>query len=384
VLRLVAEAEDWSWGRYRSNEASAEAAFGEPSSEERFTIPVASEIGALGTLAFGGGPTRASDERLVQAAVAIGNQVGQFLRRMQAEESLRQSESRFRALTAMSSDFFWETDALHHLLGMAHGSGEPQTADLFLGPEGWAVLREAMDMRRPFRDVELARPQEDGTTRYYAVSGEPQLAADGRFVGYRGVGRDITDIALARERIASLAYSDALTGLDNRSSLAPTLEKAIERTRRRGTKLAGLFVDLDGFKQINDAHGHDAGDRLLIEVGRRLRAGLRSSDPVARLGGDEFFIVLEDLSDAAPAERVAQKVLAALLEPYELGAAARGHLTASIGISLYPDDAGDASTLMKHADTAMYQAKEAGKNAYRLFGRGTAANDPRAEEAGSA
>jgi diguanylate cyclase (GGDEF)-like protein/PAS domain S-box-containing protein len=300
------------------------------------------------------------------------------------EFALRQSEARFRALTAMSSDFFWETDALHHLLGMAHGSGELQSVDLFLGPEGWAALRETMDTRRPFRDVELARRQEDGTTRYYAVSGEPQLAADGRFVGYRGVGRDITDIALARERIASLAYSDALTGLDNRSSLVPTLEKAIERTRRRGTKLAGLFVDLDGFKQINDAHGHDAGDRLLIEVGRRLRAGLRSSDPVARLGGDEFFIVLEDLSDAAPAERVAQKILAAILEPYELGPAAQGRLTASIGISLYPDDAGDASTLMKHADTAMYQAKEAGKNAYSLFGRGAAANDPRAEEAGSA
>ncbi len=134
------------------------------------------------------------------------------------------------------------------------------------------------------------------------VHGDPHFAPDGGFLGYRGVGRDVTDLALARERIASLAFHDALTGLDNRTSLAPALEKAVERTRRRATKLAGLFLDFDGFKEVNDRHGHDAGDRLLIEAARRLRATLRSSDPVARLGGDEFFVVLEEISDSAPAE----------------------------------------------------------------------------------
>jgi diguanylate cyclase (GGDEF)-like protein len=182
---------------------------------------------------------------------------------------------------------------------------------------------------------------------------------------------------MARARIATLAYHDPLTGLDNRTSLAPALEKAVERTRRRATRLAGLFVDLDGFKSINDRHGHDAGDRLLVEVARRLRTALRASDPVARLGGDEFFVLLEDINDSAPAERVAAKLLAELQAPYDIGAGRPVHISASIGVSLYPDDAGDAATLIKHADAAMYAAKQAGKNAYRFFEALPAANDPR-------
>jgi diguanylate cyclase (GGDEF)-like protein len=189
-------------------------------------------------------------------------------------------------------------------------------------------------------------------------------------------------VAVARERIVTLAYHDALTGLDNRASLAPALEKAVERTRRRGAKLAGLFIDLDGFKEVNDLHGHDAGDRLLIEAARRLRAVQRSSDPVARLGGDEFFVVLEDIQDAAPAERVAEKLLEVLAEPYDLGGDKPVRISASLGVSVFPDDAGDGATLMKHADAAMYAAKQAGKNAYRFFAARPAANDER-EGAGS-
>jgi diguanylate cyclase (GGDEF)-like protein len=151
----------------------------------------------------------------------------------------------------------------------------------------------------------------------------------------------------------------------------------VERTRRRGAKLACLFLDLDGFKQINDAYGHDAGDRLLVEAARRLRNTLRSSDSVARLGGDEFFVVLEDVNDKSPVERVAQKLLATIQEPYNLGVGEKVSVTTSIGISLFPDDAGDAATLVKHADTAMYSAKQAGKNAYRFFTSGPAANDTR-------
>jgi diguanylate cyclase (GGDEF)-like protein/PAS domain S-box-containing protein len=299
--------------------------------------------------------------------------------RKAAEEALRENEARFRALTEMSADFFWETDAQHRLTDMVHGrsfSGKMEDALGRLAWEvpsthpdaaGWAALRAKVDAHEPFRDFEFGRPRSSGAVRYLSVSGEPRLAADGRFLGYRGVGRDITDLVLARERIASLAYHDALTGLANRTSLAPALEQAVERTRRRGSKLAGLFLDLDGFKQVNDLHGHDAGDRLLVEAAQRLRAALRSSDPLARLGGDEFFVVLEDLQSNAPADRVAQKLLAALMQPYDLGADRQAQISASIGISVYPDDAGDAATLMKHADSAMYSAKQAGKNAYRFF-----------------
>jgi diguanylate cyclase (GGDEF)-like protein len=291
----------------------------------------------------------------------------------------------------MSSDFFWETDAEHRFVDMVHGPEYSQSMGRVVGhtawelpyvhPDeaGWAAMRATMQAHRPFRDFEFGRPWPDGTVRYFSVNGDPHFAPDGSFLGYRGVGRDVTTVAVARERIATLAYHDALTGLDNRISLAPALEKAVERTRRRATKLAGLFLDLDGFKQINDVHGHDAGDRLLMEAARRLRSALRSSDPLARLGGDEFFVVLEDLNDAGPAERVAQKLLGALQAPYDIGAGKEVLISASIGVSLFPDDAGDAATLMKHADAAMYAAKQAGKNGYRFFAAVPAANDGRDE-----
>jgi diguanylate cyclase (GGDEF)-like protein/PAS domain S-box-containing protein len=285
--------------------------------------------------------------------------------RKSAEAALRESEERFRSLTAMSSDFFWETDPSHRIHNVGHG---PSYAGK-LNPEepGWAALRAKMHLHAPFRDFEFGTPASDGAMRYFSVSGEPRFAADGAFLGYRGVGRDITEVMLAREHIASLAYQDALTGLANRASLAPALHQAVERTRRRGAKLAALFIDLDGFKQVNDAHGHHAGDRLLVEAARRLRATLRSGDPVARLGGDEFFAVLEDLHDVESAERVAQKVLAAMRAPYDVGAGRQVLVSASIGICLFPDDAADAEALMKCADAAMYAVKQGGKDAYRFF-----------------
>jgi len=199
-------------------------------------------------------------------------------------------------------------------------------------------------------------------------------------LGERGVGRDITEIALARERISSLAYSDPLTGLANRTSLGPSLEQAVQRARRRNGKLAIVFIDLDGFKQINDAHGHDAGDVLLIEMATRLRKHLRSSDLTARLGGDEFLVVLEDIQDLAPVEIVARKLLGEIMHPFVLDGTEL-QVTASIGISVLPDDAVDAGTLMKHADTAMYTAKQAGKNTVRFYSSGPAANDAAQEAA---
>jgi diguanylate cyclase (GGDEF)-like protein len=189
------------------------------------------------------------------------------------------------------------------------------------------------------------------------------------------VGRDITEIALARERIASLAYSDPLTGLANRTSLMPSLEQAVSRARRKNAKLAVVFLDLDGFKQINDAYGHDAGDALLVELAGRLRDNLRASDLIARLGGDEFVVVLEEVQEPALVEIVAKKLLVETVLPYTLPGA-RASVTASIGISIFPDDAADALALVKHADLAMYAAKQAGKNNCKFYSSGPAANDP--------
>jgi diguanylate cyclase (GGDEF)-like protein/PAS domain S-box-containing protein len=346
-----------------------------------FAFAVVSGGKTIGVLAFTGQSLRAPDERLQQAARVIGSQVGQFLQRKQAEESMREGEARFRSLTQMSSDFFWETDAQHRIVSIVHGPSYPGAETGFgvvgktawelpsISPDepGWAAHQAALDSHIPFRDFEFSRAMPDGMTRYFALSGEPRLAADGSFLGYRGVGRDVTESALTRERIASLAYRDPLTGLANRTSLGPALEQAVERARRRGFKLAGVFIDLDGFKQINDFYGHDAGDRCLIEVARRLRTAVRASDVVARLGGDEFFVLLEEVQDEVAVESVIRKLLAEAVRPYDLPGSAQARLSASMGVSLFPDNAGDAAALVKLADTAMYSAKQAGKNGYCFF-----------------
>jgi diguanylate cyclase (GGDEF)-like protein/PAS domain S-box-containing protein len=358
-----------------------------------FVFPVVSGGKRIAVLSFTSEAVRKPDERLLRAASVIGAQIGQFLQRKDAEDSLRESEARFRSLTQMSSDFFWESDGAHRITDMAHGPNYAgklgkekllgKTAWEFpsAAPDeaGWERVRQAMEAHLPVRDFEFGRPLASGGTRYFSVSGDPYFAPDGRFMGYRGVGRDITEAVLARERIASLAYSDALTGLANRTSLGPTLEQAVERTRRRGSKLAGVFIDLDGFKEVNDLHGHDAGDRLLIELARRLRSQLRAGDPVTRLGGDEFFVVLEDVQQTGPVDSVARKLLSTILEPFDVGVSMPVRISGSIGISVFPDDAGDGATLVKHADMAMYAAKQAGKNGYRFFKEGPAANDPKTQ-----
>ena len=132
-------------------------------------------------------------------------------------------------------------------------------------------------------------------------------------------------------------------------------------------KLAGVFIDLDGFKQINDLYGHDAGDRCLIEVARRLRVSVRASDVVARLGGDEFFVLLEEVQDEGAVESVIRKLLGEAVRPYDLPGGAQARLSASMGVSLFPDHAADSKALIKLADTAMYSAKQAGKNGYCFF-----------------
>jgi len=180
------------------------------------------------------------------------------------------------------------------------------------------------------------------------------------------VVRDITERTYAEEQIKHLAYHDALTGLPNRLLFKDRLTVALSHAQRDKTRLAVLFLDLDRFKVINDSLGHNIGDQLLQSVANRIQNGLRDSDTVARLGGDEFTLLLPHLSRSDDAAPIAQKLLEALRQPFLL----EGReflITTSIGISLFPEDGTDAETLIKNADTAMYQAKEQGRDNYQLF-----------------
>jgi len=188
----------------------------------------------------------------------------------------------------------------------------------------------------------------------------------GRVATYVCVFADISDIKNAEARLADLAHHDQLTGLANRLLFNARLEQALERAERQGKKVALLFLDLDRFKILNDTLGHGIGDKLLQAVAQRLKGCLRREDTVARLGGDEFTILLENVTDTQDAAHFARKLSQALAPEIEVDGY-RLCTSASIGISVYPDDATQAEDLLRAADAAMYSAKEQGRKTYRFY-----------------
>ncbi|OHC67810.1 MAG: hypothetical protein A3H93_16490 [Rhodocyclales bacterium RIFCSPLOWO2_02_FULL_63_24] len=178
--------------------------------------------------------------------------------------------------------------------------------------------------------------------------------------------RDVTQRREAETRLAYMANYDAVTGLPNRNLLRERLDRAIKHEARKGRSLALLFLDLDNFKAINDTLGHEVGDRILQLVAKRLLACLRACDTVARLGGDEFTVIVEDMASMDGVAALAQKIIENLSHPFPLD----GHelfCTVSVGIAIYPNDSDNLDGLMKNADSAMYRAKEHGRNTYRFF-----------------
>lgn len=190
--------------------------------------------------------------------------------------------------------------------------------------------------------------------------------AGGSVTHYAALFSDITHLRENEDRIRKLAYYDALTGLPNRRLLEDRLELAIRHAHRNQSRLAVIFVDLDHFKEVNDALGHAFGDELLVMMAERLQLRLREDDTLARLGGDEFLVLLPDLEEVDEVTRVARRLVEAVSEPCVLEGQ-EFRIGCSLGISLYPDDATTAESLIHNADVAMYRAKQEGRNGYRLY-----------------
>ena len=178
--------------------------------------------------------------------------------------------------------------------------------------------------------------------------------------------RDISDRKDAERRISYLASHDALTNLPNRTLLQDRIQQTLAHNSRHNQQAAVIFIDLDKFKVINDTLGHDVGDGVLLEAAARLLAGVRSDDTVARQGGDEFIILLSEISHPEDAGLIAQKLLDSLLQPFTIKGKEL-HISASIGIAIFPDDGNDMASLLKNSDIAMYHAKESGRNNYQFF-----------------
>jgi len=192
------------------------------------------------------------------------------------------------------------------------------------------------------------------------------FGADGQPQRMLGVALDVTRQREQEAQLQRLAHFDALTGLPNRVQLAQRLQEAMHQARATGTQLGVAYLDLDGFKPVNDRFGHGAGDRLLTTVAARLMRALRPVDCVARLGGDEFVILLPGVEGRGGCERMLRQLMVHIAAPYPIGAE-RVSVTTSIGYTLYPEDDADADTLLRHADQAMYQAKQAGRNRFHGF-----------------
>ncbi|HEY6966463.1 MAG TPA: PAS domain S-box protein [Burkholderiales bacterium] len=208
----------------------------------------------------------------------------------------------------------------------------------------------------------------DGRVAWLSSHGKTLADASGRVYRMIGVSQDITDRKRQEEEARFLAYHDTLTGLPNRRLLDDRLRQAVFLAQRRDSRVAVMVVDLDNFKQVNDALGHRAGDAVLREASHRIAGCVRKADTLARHGGDEFVVVIPDLHQDGDSQVVAEKILHALEPPFQVDGR-DFTIGASIGISLYPTDAGDGEGALRNADVAMYRAKQLGRNNYRFYGR---------------
>lgn len=216
-----------------------------------------------------------------------------------------------------------------------------------------------------FSDV-FINQRSDGTCYYESKTITPVMDKTGAITHFISTGKDISEQMQTQERLNFMAHHDVLTELPNRALFLDRVKQALARARWHKRRLAIMFMDIDSFKYINDSLGHEVGDQLLISIARRLHDNLRDGDTIARFGGDEFVIMLDDIARETDVTAMAHKLLEALRPTFDINGMAL-HITASIGISLYPADGDEAQTLLRNADNAMYRAKESGKNTYKFF-----------------
>lgn len=299
-----------------------------------------------------------------------------------AETALRESEERYRFMAEHSNDIISRTnaegvityasDAVRTLTGYESNEVIGRNVAEFVVADDrhlFERMEKAIVLETAPRTFTFRLRRKDGTqvwieTTLRAIRDE----TSGRITEVVSVSRDVSERRRAEEQIEYQAYHDALTALPNRLLFRDRLTIALAHAKRQSKSLAVMFLDLDRFKDVNDTLGHSLGDELLRQVAGILEKQLREGDTIARMGGDEFTILLEDIGSAEDAAKAARKLLDALLQPIHVEAHEL-FVTASIGIALFPEDGDSAELLLKNADTAMYRAKEAGRNSYRLCTR---------------
>jgi diguanylate cyclase (GGDEF)-like protein/PAS domain S-box-containing protein len=278
----------------------------------------------------------------------------------------------------ISADLFWETDVEGRILYISGRLlpdlsfeedpfvGEYYNAILGFGPREQNIMRQMLATQRPYEGI-LANFSDHKGRRYkISLSGRPHHDAEGRLTGYIGVGDDVTQEVAEQEKIRSLAERDALTGLFNRHAFNHRLKRQMSISMASGNSTCLLALDLDGFKAINDTHGHDAGDELLKQVASRLQGKLGQRGWAARLGGDEFMVVCKSSLNDGDLKILAIELNEALAEPHKIGSQSLS-IGVSIGIAVAPRDARTMDELVKCADIALYEAKWGGRSGHRMY-----------------
>ena len=315
--------------------------------------------------------------------IAMEGLIQDITKRKSAEQALREAERRYHGLFENAIEGIFRTTAdgkyldANPALAHIYGFESPQELisslhdigrQLYVDPQRRDEFMRIVKARGSVTGFESQIRRKNGDSIWISENARAVYLEDGTPLGYEGTVEDITERRRYQQRIEHQANYDTLTGLANRSLLQDRLEQALLTASGHGTRLAVAFVDLDRFKFINDSLGHQFGDQLLREVAARLQSCVRECDTVARLGGDEFVLLINGHHGADSVRQIMERMLAVVSESWVIE---QGdfNITCSIGVALHPDDGGDAQTLLKHADSAMYRAKDSGRNNYQFFTR---------------
>ena len=317
------------------------------------------------------------------AAASVEGLIQDITQRKSAEQALREAERRYHGLfdnaiegifrTTPEGKYLDANPALAHLYGFDSpqeliGSLHDIGRQLYVDPQRRDEFMRIIKARGSVTGFESEVYRKNGDVIWISENARAVLAEDGSPLGYEGTVEDITERRRYQARIEHQANYDTLTGLANRSLLQDRLEQALLTSTTYGTQIAVAFVDLDRFKFINDSLGHQFGDHLLRAVAARLQSCVRECDTVARLGGDEFVLLINGHAGADSVHQIMDRILTAVSEPWVIEQG-EFHVTCSIGVALHPADGEDAQTLLKHADSAMYRAKDSGRSNFQFFTR---------------